>query len=114
MEAGLARRPGKFRSRQLRSAPRKLPSEPRVTAVRLCVSGCPADWQLLGGYVASARTSSPLSSAGGGEGGAEGGEMQPSPPGPGVGRCSSNDEREGAWTLAMEPPVISELRLNSN
>lgn len=73
MEAGLAGGPGKFRSRQLHSAPPKLPSEPRVTAVRLCVSGCPADGQLLGGYVASARTSSPLSSAGGGEGGAEGG-----------------------------------------
>lgn len=70
---------GKFQSRQLHSASRKLPSELRFTAVRLCVSGCLADWQLLGGCllnVASACTSSPLASAGGGEVGV------------GVGRCT--------------------------
>lgn len=71
MEAGLAGGPGKFQSRQLHSASWKLPSEPRFAAVQLCVSGCLADGQLLGGClldVASACGSSPLSSAGGGVG----------------------------------------------
>lgn len=80
VEAGLAGGPEHSSPDNYLPPPRKLPSEPLFTAVRLC----PAGWQLSGGcllHVASACTPSPLSTAGGAEGGAgwEGGRGPQAP-----------------------------------